>query len=62
MGLLETKEQDQLEGLKPVLEAVSSAMGFVPNSMLTMAHWPELVTAFITLVRPFCSRASWSLS
>ena len=49
MGLLETKEQDQLEGLKPVLEAVSSAMGFVPNSMLTMAHWPELVTAFAGL-------------
>jgi len=49
MGLLETKEQDQLEGLKPVLEAVSSVMGFVPNSMLTMAHWPELVTAFAGL-------------
>ena len=49
MGLLETKEQDQLEGLKPVLEAVSSVMGFVPNSVLTMAHWPELVTAFAGL-------------
>jgi uncharacterized peroxidase-related enzyme len=24
-------------------------MGFVPNSMLTMAHWPELVTAFAGL-------------
>jgi uncharacterized peroxidase-related enzyme len=35
--------------LKPLLQAVEAGMGFVPNSMLTMAHWPDLVRAFAGL-------------
>ena len=33
--------------LEPILRLVSGAMGFVPNSLLTMARWPELVRAFV---------------
>lgn len=32
--------------LQPILQATEAAMGFVPNSMLTMAHWPELLQGF----------------
>ncbi len=35
--------------LEPILRLVSQAMGFVPNSLLTMARWPELVRAFVPL-------------
>lgn len=32
-----------------LLDIVQSIMGFVPNSMLTMAHRPEMLQAFATL-------------
>jgi uncharacterized peroxidase-related enzyme len=35
--------------LEPLLELAERAMGFVPNSLLTMARWPELVRAFVPL-------------
>ena len=38
------------EQLKPMLAMADARMGFVPNSMLTMAHWPELVQSFTPLV------------
>jgi AhpD family alkylhydroperoxidase len=38
---------EALGDLEPILHLVSQAMGFVPNSLLTMAHWPELVRAFV---------------
>lgn len=38
------------EQLKPMLAMAEARMGFVPNSMLTMAHWPELVQSFTPLV------------
>lgn len=34
---------------EPILEAVEAALGFGPNSMLTMAHWPALLHAFAGL-------------
>ena len=38
-----------LAQLQPVLEASAAAMGFVPNSMTTMAHMPQLPMAFSML-------------
>lgn len=35
-----------LGDLEPVFKAVEASMGFVPTSMLTMAHWPELLQSF----------------
>ncbi|MEM7219511.1 MAG: carboxymuconolactone decarboxylase family protein [Pseudomonadota bacterium] len=31
---------------EPLFKMVEAGMGFVPNSMRTMAHWPELLQAF----------------
>jgi AhpD family alkylhydroperoxidase len=36
--------------LAPVFAGAEAAMGFVPNSMLTMAHMPQLPVAFMMLV------------
>jgi len=35
--------------LEAVFAGVEASMGFVPTSMLTMAHWPELLQGFGTL-------------
>ncbi len=40
------KPADQLGDLAAMLPMYEAAMGFVPNSLLTMAHWPELAQAF----------------
>jgi alkylhydroperoxidase/carboxymuconolactone decarboxylase family protein YurZ len=29
-----------------MLQTVEASMGFLPTSMMTMAHWPELTQAF----------------
>lgn len=39
----------ELAELAGVLGAAEAAMGFVPNSMLTMAHMPQLPMAFVML-------------
>ena len=46
MTQISKKEQQELPALAPLLDMVEAGMGFVPNSMLTMAHWPELLGAF----------------
>ncbi|MDG1446894.1 MAG: carboxymuconolactone decarboxylase family protein [Porticoccaceae bacterium] len=46
MTQISKKEQQELPALAPMLDMVEAGMGFVPNSMLTMAHWPELLGAF----------------
>jgi uncharacterized peroxidase-related enzyme len=46
MTLIPQKSRDELTELEPVFQLVEASMGFLPNSMLTMAHWPELVQAF----------------
>jgi len=38
--------RDEVPELEPVFSALERAIGFVPNSLLTMAAWPELVQAF----------------
>lgn len=40
---------EQIPQLADVLERTRAAMGFVPNSMLTMAHLPQLTAAFAML-------------
>lgn len=37
------------ETLRPILAMAEASMGFVPNSMATMAHWPELAASFAPL-------------
>ena len=46
MTLIEEKKRKDLPQLEPVWQAVEASMGFVPNSMFTMAHWPELLQSF----------------
>jgi len=41
--------RDALRSLEPVLAGAEAAMGFVPNSMMTMAHMPQLTMAFSML-------------
>lgn len=40
------KPRAELPALEPIFAGVEASMGFVPTSMLTMAHWPELMTGF----------------
>jgi AhpD family alkylhydroperoxidase len=49
MAHVEPKNAADLEALAPVLAASEATMGFVPNSMLTMAHMPQLTMAFSLL-------------
>ena len=46
MAHVDKANSEQLEALTPVLEGAKAAMGFIPNSMLTMAHMPQLTMAF----------------
>jgi uncharacterized peroxidase-related enzyme len=45
------ERSDIPDHLAPVLERVGETYGFVPNSMLTMGHNPELLEAFSALGR-----------
>nr|MBC8270820.1 carboxymuconolactone decarboxylase family protein [Gammaproteobacteria bacterium] len=38
--------REDLPELEPIMGMVEQAMGFVPNSFLTMAHWPEMLHSF----------------
>lgn len=40
------KQREELPELEPMFQMVEGSMGFLPTSMLTMAHWPELTQAF----------------
>ena len=46
MTLVTPKAREELADMEPVFQAVEATMGFVPTSMLTMAHWPELLQSF----------------
>ena len=37
------RTREELTELEPLFQAVEASMGFVPTSMLTMAHWPQLM-------------------
>ncbi len=49
MAHVEALPREMLGELEGVLGAAEAAMGFVPNSMLTMAHMPQLPMAFLML-------------
>jgi hypothetical protein len=40
------RTREELTELEPMFQAAETSMGFVPTSMLTMAHWPQLMQAF----------------
>ena len=46
MSQISKKQRQELPALASLLDMVEVSMGFLPNSMLTMAHWPELLGAF----------------
>jgi uncharacterized peroxidase-related enzyme len=49
MTLLKPSSNSESPELKPLFNLISESMGFVPNSMRTMAHWPELLQHFSQL-------------
>ena len=46
MARLEPLSREQLSEFEPFFEALEQGMGFVPNSVRTMGHRPELLRAF----------------
>ena len=46
MTHIESRSKDELPELATVLNNAEATMGFIPNSMLTMAHMPQLTMAF----------------
>lgn len=40
------KSRAELPELEAIFAGTEASMGFVPDSMLTMAHWPELLQSF----------------
>ncbi|MXX28685.1 MAG: carboxymuconolactone decarboxylase family protein [Gammaproteobacteria bacterium] len=49
MSHVSPRPPGEVPGLQPVFQAAEAAMGFVPNSMRTMAHMPQLPLAFASL-------------
>ena len=49
MTLLNPSNTPPSKELETLFNLVSQSMGFVPNSMRTMAHWPELLQHFSQL-------------
>jgi AhpD family alkylhydroperoxidase len=49
MAHVEPRAPGEVPVLQPVLEGARAAMGFIPNSMLTMAHMPQLPWVFSLL-------------
>lgn len=49
MAHVQPRSIDDIPALKPVFDAAANAMGFVPNSMLTMSHLPQLPIGFMML-------------
>lgn len=51
MPRLEPLPREALAEFEPALEGVEQAMGFVPNSLLTLAHKPDILRAALGLFR-----------
>jgi len=49
MAHVEPRSRDELTELRKVMAITEASMGFVPNSMLTMSHMPQLPMAFSML-------------
>jgi len=50
MSRLAPLKREETEGLDDILALAEGGMGFLPNSLLTMARRPELVKAFVGLM------------
>jgi AhpD family alkylhydroperoxidase len=50
MSHVQPRSAADVPALAPIFGAAEAAMGFVPNSMLTMAHMPQLPVGFMMLV------------
>jgi uncharacterized peroxidase-related enzyme len=51
MARIEPLSESELpEAARPVLEFARQTMGFVPNDVLTMARWPEMLQAMMPVV------------
>ncbi|TDJ26196.1 MAG: carboxymuconolactone decarboxylase family protein [Gammaproteobacteria bacterium] len=50
MAHVPPRSLEEMPELAPLFEGPRAAMGFVPNSMLTMAHMPQLTIAFNLMV------------
>ena len=46
MTHINPKTRADVPELEPIFAGTEASMGFVPDSMLTMAHWPELLQSF----------------
>ena len=49
MAHIEPRPRTAVDELQGIFAGAEAAMGFVPNSMLTMAHMPQLPAAFFAL-------------
>jgi len=62
MARIKPMSADELpESVRPVLEFAEQTMGFTPNDVLTMAHWPELLQAMLPLVGTIFSPGTVSM-
>ena len=43
-------DSDATSDLKETIKQVESSMGYIPNDLLTLAHWPDMVPALGNLV------------
>ena len=50
MPRIEPLPRESLADFEPLFATIEQNIGFVPNSLLTMGHWPELLQAFNGLV------------
>ena len=48
MSHIKPLDRADLSEFEPFFDLVESSMGFVPNSFLTMARWPEMLKSFST--------------
>ena len=50
MSRIPRLDSDATSGLKETIKQVESSMGYIPNDLLTLAHWPDMVPALGNLV------------
>ena len=50
MSRIPRLNSDATSDLKETIKQVESSMGYIPNDLLTLAHWPDMVPALGNLV------------
>ena len=50
MSRIPRLDSDATSDLKETIKQVESSMGYIPNDLLTLAHWPDMVPALGNLV------------